>query len=65
MCGAHTHQKLGTREMYDETIKKIVDHNPSAPINVEKETEEKVAFVVFQQSPIGVSPIEMISTLPQ
>ena len=49
MSCAGPHHKICTREMSTEIIKKIMDQNTSAPINVEKEKDEKVALVVFQQ----------------
>ena len=49
MSCAGPHHIICTREMSTEIIKKIMDQNTSAPINVEKEKDEKVALVVFQQ----------------
>ncbi len=71
MGGAHPHHLISTIDLDLNTIKHILDcetifnQADDSTIKIDKASEVKVAFMVFQKPPPGVSPIVIISAQPQ
>ena len=71
MGSAHPHHLISTIDLDSTTIKHILDHEAifnqadNSTIKIDKASEVKVAFMVFQKTPPGVSPIVIISARPQ
>jgi hypothetical protein len=71
MGGAHPHQMISTIDLDSTTIKHILDRETilnqegDSTIKIDKASKVKVAFMVFQKTPLGVSPIVIISARPQ
>ncbi len=71
MGGAHPHHLISTIDLDSTTIKHILDREiifnqaDDSTIKIDKVSEVKVAFMVFQKPPPGVSPIATISARPQ
>jgi hypothetical protein len=71
MGGAHPHQLISTIDLDSTIIKHILDRETilnqkgDSTIKIDKASEVKVAFMVFQKPPPGVSPIVIISARPQ
>jgi hypothetical protein len=71
MGGAHPHHLISTIDLDSTTIKHILDHETifnqadDSIIKNDKASEVKVAFMVFQKPPPGVSPFVIISARPQ
>jgi hypothetical protein len=65
MGGAHPHHMLSTIDLDSPTIKNIFDRGEIFDEAIDKASEVKVAFMVFQKPPPGVSPIVIISAWPQ
>ena len=57
--------KISTVDMTAIYIKPVPDQKTGCKIQLEKALEIKVAFMVFQQVPKGVSPVEIITACPQ
>jgi hypothetical protein len=65
MGGAHPHHMILTIDLDSPTIKNILDHREYLDEVIDIASEVKVAFMVFQKPPPGVSPIVIISAWPQ
>jgi hypothetical protein len=71
MGGAHPHHMISTKDLDSTTIKKILECEEifnqahSMMTNIDKASEIKVASMVFQKTPPGVSPIVITSAWPQ
>ncbi len=71
MGGAHPHHLISRIDLDSTTIKHILDcetilnQADDSTIKIDKASEVKVAFIVFQKPPPGVSPIVIISARPQ
>ncbi len=62
---AHPHHMISTIDLDSPTIKNILDLGKIFNEAIDKASEEKIAFMVFQKPPPGVSPIVIISALSQ
>jgi hypothetical protein len=62
MGGAHPHHMISTIDLDSSTIKNILDRGEMA---IDKASEVKVAFMVFQKPPPGVSPIAIVNISAQ
>jgi hypothetical protein len=60
MGGAHPNHIISTRNMTPGEIKAIVEQSSASPMTLKLAVEIKVIFVVFQNCPQGVSPVEII-----
>ena len=65
MGGAYPKHKLSTDDMSAKDIKDTLDQKIGCPIKVDKASEVKVAFMVFQGVRKGQSTTEIISARPQ
>ncbi len=71
MGGADPHHLISTIDLDSTTIKHILDcetifnQADNSTIKIDKASEVKVAFMVFQKPPPGVSPIVIIYARPQ
>ncbi len=71
MGGAHSHHLISAIDLDSFTIKHIFDcetifnQTDNSIIKIDKASDVKVAFMVFQRPPPGVSPIVIISARPQ
>ena len=65
MGGSHPHHMISTIDLDSPTIKNILDRREYLDKVVDIASEVKVAFMVFQKPPPGVSPIVIISARPQ
>jgi hypothetical protein len=70
MGGAHPHHLISPIDLDSTTIKHILDRETifnqadNSTIKIDKASEVKVAFMVFQKPPPGESPIVIISARP-
>lgn len=65
MGGAYPDHMVSTLDKDKDTIHKIVKQEPGCSVKLVKATEVKVAFIVFQQVPSGLPPVEIIALRPQ
>ena len=65
MGGGYPNYLISTKGKSAKDIKSIIDQNINAPIKVNKAIEIKVAVMVFQQVPKGVSPVVIVAARPQ
>ncbi len=71
MGGAHPYHLISTIDLDSTSIKHILDcetifnQADNSTIKIDKASEVKVAFMVFQKPPPGVSPIVIIFAWPQ
>ena len=65
MGGCYPNHKISTVDMTANEIKEVLDQKPGCTIPVEKASEIKVVMMTFQQTPRGVSPVEIIAARPQ
>ena len=62
---AYPHQSIVTIDKDSDLIKKIVDQDTDSPILFYKASEDKLCFMVAQQSAPTQSPIRIVSVRPQ
>ena len=63
--GAYPHHKIPTSDKDAKEIKAILDKSAIGSTKIEKASEVKVLFMVFQQGVSKISPVEIISARPQ
>ena len=65
MGGTHPYHMISTIDLDSPTIKNILDHREIFDEVIDKASQVKAVFMVFQKPPPGVSPIVIISARPQ
>jgi len=65
MGGAFPHHNISTTDLTKDQIQAILNQKNDASLQVEKAHEVKVAFMVFQHTGNGMSPVEIIGARPQ
>eukprot|EP00957_Ditylum_brightwellii_P030770 2331516-Ditylum_brightwellii.AAC.1 len=61
MAGTYPNNIISTVDMTKEQIKAVLDESKDAQIKIDKASEIKVVFMVFQQTPPGMPTVEIIA----
>ncbi len=65
MGGCYPNHKLSTVDLTADAINAILEQKKGCKVEVSKASEIKVAMMTFQQTPRGVSPVEIVAARPQ